>query len=128
MDRLDRGRKIRTDVMGKQLIDDVFAGADDMQLDQQEVYTAYAWCDVFERDGLAKTTRMLINIAALSVLGERDTLKLHVRAALALGCSRAEIREAIMQAGTIGGGVRATLACRAASEALVSEAAGPLAE
>ncbi|MEX2479834.1 MAG: carboxymuconolactone decarboxylase family protein [Gammaproteobacteria bacterium] len=105
--------------MGKQLIDDVFAGADDMQLDQQEMYTAYAWCDVFERDGLPRTTRMLINIASLSVLGERDTLKLHVRAALALGCSRAEIREAIMQAGTIGGGVRATLACRAASEALV---------
>ncbi len=61
---------------------------------------------------------MLINIAVLSMMGERETMKLHVRAALGLGCSRQEIREAIMQAGSVAGGVRATQACRAASEAL----------
>lgn len=122
-DRLEKGRTVREEVMGKDLIDDVFSSADDIQLEQQELYTAYAWCDIFARDALPKATRMLINIGVLSVLGERETMKLHVRAALRLGCSRSEIREAIMQAGSVGGGVRATLACRAASEALNSSPA-----
>ena len=117
-DRLEKGRAIREDVMGKELIDEVFSTADDMQLEQQELYTAYAWCDIFGRDTMPRTTRMLINIAVLSVMGERETMKLHARAALRLGCSRQEISEAIMQAGSVLGGVMATQACRAASEAL----------
>lgn len=118
MDRLSRGRQIRTDVMGKDIIDSVFDAAGDIERDQQELYTAYAWCDVFEREGLPKPTRLLINIAVLAMLGERETLKHHVRAAARLGCTQVEIREAIIQAGTLAGGVRAIHACRAADQAL----------
>jgi 4-carboxymuconolactone decarboxylase len=117
-DRVKRGRQARSEVMGKDLIDGVLERAGEMELVQQELYTAHAWCDVFLREGLPRTTRVLINIAVLSVLGEREVLKNHVRAAIRLGCTQAEIRETLMQAGTIGGGIRAVLACRAADEAL----------
>jgi 4-carboxymuconolactone decarboxylase len=117
-DRVKRGRQARSEVMGKDVIDGVLGRAGEMELVQQDLYMAHAWCDVFQREGLPRTTRLLINIAILSVLGEREVLKNHVRAAIRVGCTQAEIRETLMQAGTIGGGIRAVLACRAADEAL----------
>ena len=118
-DKVKRGRKKRSDVMGKDVIDGVFERAGEIELVQQDLYTDYAWCDVFQTGWACPARReLLINIAALSVLGERETLKHHVRAAIRMGCTQDEIRETLMQAGTIGGGIRAVLACRAADEAL----------
>jgi 4-carboxymuconolactone decarboxylase len=120
-DRLKRGRKNRSDAMGKDVIDGVLERAGEIELIQQHLYMGYAWSDIFGREGLPKTTRLLINIAALSVLGERETMKHHVRAAIRLGCTKDEVRETLMQAGTIGGGLRAVLGCRPADEALREE-------
>lgn len=100
------------------MIDTVYSAADDMQQDVQDYVSALCWGEIFNRDGLSQQVRILINIAALASIGERDTMKHHVRAAIRLGCSRTEIREAIIQAGSMTGIGRAALACRAASEAL----------
>ena len=118
LDRMERGRQLRSEVMGKEVIDRVLGNAGEIEREQQALFTAYAWCDVFDREGISKATRVLINIAVLSVLGERETMKLHVGAAARLGCTTSEIRETLIQAGAIASGVRAVLACRAADEAL----------
>ena len=115
------GRATRARIMGDELIDTVYSSADDMQQDVQDYVSALCWGEIFNRDGLSQQVRILINIAALASIGERDTMKHHVRAARRLGCSRVEIREAIIQAGSVTGIGRAALGCRAASEALGEE-------
>lgn len=117
-EQIAAGRATRAEVIGHDVIDAAYAAADDFELDQQDYVSAHSWGEVFNRPGLSKQTRLLINIATLAAMGERDTLKNHVRAAIRLGCTRIEIREAIIQAGTCAGPVRATLACRAAGAAL----------
>lgn len=117
-EQIAKGRAVRAEVIGHDVIDAVYESIDDLELDQQDFISAQSWGDIFNRPGLSKQTRLLVNIAALTAMGEQEPLKNHVRAAIRLGCSRVEVREAIIQAGTCAGPMRAALACRAASKAL----------
>jgi alkylhydroperoxidase/carboxymuconolactone decarboxylase family protein YurZ len=117
-DIFEHGRKVRSDIIGKEIVDTVFERSGPIEMDVQKVFTAFSWGEVFDRPGLPKKTRILITIATLAMIGEREPLKHHVRAGMRLGCTQEEIREAILQAGSIAGSVRAILGCRAADEAL----------
>ncbi|WP_295870773.1 carboxymuconolactone decarboxylase family protein [uncultured Zhongshania sp.] len=59
--------------------------------------------DMYARDVLPKTTRQLVAIAALSATGKQDELKLHIHAALNVGCTPQEISESIFQIGVYAG-------------------------
>ena len=58
---------------------------------------------MYARERIPHTTRQLITIATLTVLSRLDELKLHIQAALNVGCSPREIAEAIFQTFTYGG-------------------------
>jgi 4-carboxymuconolactone decarboxylase len=62
---------------------------------------------MYAREKLPHPTRQLVTVAALTVLGRTDELKLHIQAALNVGCGVEEIAEAIFQT-AIYGGVPAT--------------------
>ena len=62
---------------------------------------------MYAREKIPHTTRQLITVAALTVLSRLDELKLHIQAALNVGCSPREIAEVIFQT-AIYGGVPAT--------------------
>jgi 4-carboxymuconolactone decarboxylase len=49
------------------------------------------------------TTRQLITVAALTVLSRLDELRLHIQAALNVGCTPHEIAEVIFQTAVYGG-------------------------
>ncbi len=59
--------------------------------------------DMYARSVLPRTTRQLVAIAALSATGKQDELKLHIHAALNVGCEAKEIAEAIFQIGVYAG-------------------------
>jgi alkylhydroperoxidase/carboxymuconolactone decarboxylase family protein YurZ len=120
-EQFNHGRKVRTEIMGDEIIDQVFTRSGPVEMEVQKIFTAFTWGEVFDRPGLPKKVRILINVATLAMLGEREPLKHHVRAAVKLGCTPEEIREAILQAGSIGGSIRAILGCRAADEALTEK-------
>lgn len=116
--RFDRGRSLRSEAVGEDIVNLVFERSGPVELDAQKLFTAHGWGEVFDRPGLSKKVRLLVNVATLAMLGERETLKHHVRAAVRHGCSVEEIREAIIQAGSLVGPIRGVLGCRAADEAL----------
>ncbi|NNF99553.1 MAG: carboxymuconolactone decarboxylase family protein [Desulfobacteraceae bacterium] len=58
---------------------------------------------MYAREKLPHKTRQLVTISALTVLSRPDELKLHVKAALNVGCSVEEIVETIFQTFTYGG-------------------------
>lgn len=58
---------------------------------------------MYAREKIPHQTRQLITISALTVLERLEELKLHIYAALNVGCKPTEIAEVIFQCGIYGG-------------------------
>ena len=58
---------------------------------------------MYAREKLPHTTRQLVAVAALTVLERTEELKLHLYAALNVGCDPRDIAETIFQSGIYGG-------------------------
>jgi 4-carboxymuconolactone decarboxylase len=58
---------------------------------------------MYAREKIPHTTRQLITVACLTVLGRPEELKLHIHAALNVGCEPQEIAEVIFQSAVYGG-------------------------
>lgn len=93
----ERGLALRKEVLGEDYVARSFANADDFSRPMQELSTEYCWGNIWSRDGLSRRDRSLLNIGMISAINRPHELKLHVKAALANGLSRDEIREALLQ-------------------------------
>ena len=58
---------------------------------------------MYAREKIPHQTRQLVTVAALAVLTRPEELKLHIEAALNVGCEPGEIAETIFQTMTYGG-------------------------
>lgn len=94
----EQGLQTRREVLGAAYVDASIAGADDFSRPMQELVTQYCWGDVWNRPGLDRRTRSLLNLAMLTALNRPHELKLHVRGALNNGVTKDEIREVFLQA------------------------------
>lgn len=119
----DRGLQTRREVLGADYVDASLAGADDFMMAFQRVTTEWAWDYVWNRPGLDRRTRSLLNLAMLTALGKSPELKLHVKAALTNGVTVAEIKEVLLQASVYCGIPAGLEAFRAADEVLRAEGA-----
>ena len=96
-DLFERGMKTRREVLGADHVDASLKNADDFSRPMQELVTEYCWGDVWNRPGLDRRTRSLLNLAMLTALNRPHELRLHVRGALNNGLSKDEIREVFLQ-------------------------------
>ncbi len=80
----------------------------------------YITGQMYAREKLPHPTRQLITVAALTVLSKPDELKLHIHAALNVGCTPEEIAEVIFQT-SIYGGVPAANTALAALKSVIEE-------
>ena len=96
-DRYQNGLKTRTEVLGKAHVDRATARATDFDREFQRQITEYCWNDIWNRPGLERKTRSMLNIAMLASLGREDEFKLHVRASRNTGVTRDEVKEILMQ-------------------------------
>jgi 4-carboxymuconolactone decarboxylase len=62
----------------------------------QEAITEFAWGSIWNRPGLDRKQRSLMNIGILIALNRQLELGVHVRGAVRNGLSELEIREAVM--------------------------------
>lgn len=58
---------------------------------------------MYAREKIPHPTRQLVTVAALTVLSRPEELKLHLQAALNVGCTPGEIAEVIFQTAIYGG-------------------------
>lgn len=122
-----RGLKNRKEVLGEAHVERSFATADDFTRPFQDLITEYCWGAVWDRPGLPRKTRSLLNIAMLAALNREDEFKLHVRAAFRNGVTRDEIREVLLQTAIYCGVPAANAAFKQAREvfaAMDQEGAG----
>ncbi len=73
-------------------------------------------------------TRELITVAALTVLSRLDELRLHIHAALNVGCTPQEIAEVIFQTFTYGGIPTVNAALKVLREVLKEKGMWPITE
>ena len=113
----EQGLQTRREVLGADYVDRALAQADDFNRPLQEYVTQYCWGDIWNRPGLDRRTRSLLNLAMLTALNRPHELELHIRGALRNGVTREEIREVFLQAGMYCGVPAAVDSFRLAREA-----------
>ena len=96
-ERFDRGLATRREVLGAAYVDKAVASADDFILPLQEMVTRVAWDGIWNRPGLERRTRSMLNLAMLTALNRPHEFKLHLVGALNNGVTREEIQEVLLQ-------------------------------
>ena len=93
----DKGLATRREVLGDEYVQRSLDGADEFSKPMQELVTQYCWGDVWNRPGLERAQRSLINLAMISALNRPHELKVHVRGAVRNGVTREQIKEVFLQ-------------------------------
>jgi 4-carboxymuconolactone decarboxylase len=115
-ERYDAGLKTRREVLGAQYVDKAMAATDEFSQPFVELLNTYCWNDVWNRPGLDRKTRSMLNLAMLSALGKEHELKLHLNGALNNGLTKEQIREVLLQVAIYCGVPAAVVAFRCARE------------
>lgn len=96
-ERFHKGLETRREVLGAAYVDGSIAKATEFNWPMQELVTEYCWNAVWNRPGLDRRSRSILNLGMISALNRPHELKLHVRGALNNGLTKEEIREILLQ-------------------------------
>ncbi|PLB39986.1 AhpD-like protein [Aspergillus candidus] len=94
----EQGLQTRRAVVGEAHVERSLSSANAFTRPMQDIVTEFAWGNVWNRPGLDRKQRSLINIGMLTALNRSLELGVHVRGAVNNGLSELEIREAIIHA------------------------------
>jgi 4-carboxymuconolactone decarboxylase len=94
----EKGLKTRREVLGAEYVDNSLKNADAFNMPMQELVTEYCWNEIWNRPGLDRRTRSIINLSMITALNRPHELKLHVKGAINNGLSKEEIQEVFLQA------------------------------
>jgi 4-carboxymuconolactone decarboxylase len=83
---------------------------------------------LYAREKVPHPTRQLVTVAVLTVLSRPEELKLHIQAALNVGCAPQEIAEVIFQTFTYGGIPTVNTALKVLREVLTEKGQWPIQE
>ena len=99
MDReqLERGLKIRREVLGDEYVDRALNNVDDFNSDFQDILNDYCWGGTWGRGVLSKQQRSILNLGMLAALGRSQEFGLHFRGAINNGLTQEELKEVLIQ-------------------------------
>lgn len=96
-EKFERGLETRRSVLGDAYVDRSLASADRFSWPMQKLATEYCWDEIWNRPGLDRRSRSLVNLGMLSALNRPHELKVHIRAALNNGLTKDELQEVLLQ-------------------------------
>lgn len=99
----ENGLKLRKEVLGAAHVERSMANMDEFTRPLQEVVTELGWGKFWTRPGLTRKERSLITLGVLAALGRPHELQVHTKGALNNGCTKDEIREALIHVGCYAG-------------------------
>ncbi|MEW6630143.1 MAG: carboxymuconolactone decarboxylase family protein [Pseudomonadota bacterium] len=99
----ERGLEIRKAVLGADYVENALNNADDFSADFQKLVTEYCWGAGWGRTTLTRRDKSLLNLVMLGLMNRNHEFKLHLKGAITNGCSRDEIRDALIQLAIYGG-------------------------
>jgi len=110
-----QGIKTRREVLGDKYVDAALNNANEFNQGLQDLLNEYCWGDGWNRGGLSKRDRSLINLGMLTALGKTHEVAVHTRGAKNNGLSNEEIASVFLQAAVYCGVPAAVDSFRAAS-------------
>ena len=114
----DIGLSARREVLGAEYVDNSLKSTNDFMMAFQHITTEWCWGYAWNRPGLDRKTRSMLNLAMLTALNRAPEIKLHTRGAINNGLTVDEIKEVLLHA-TVYCGIPAGLdAFKAANEVL----------
>lgn len=117
-DCFKRGLKTRREVLGAEYVDKSLEQADEFSWAMQELTTEWCWDGTWNRPGLDRRSRSILNLGMIAAVGRSHEFKIHVRGAFNNGITKEELKEILIQIGTYCG-VPAAMDCfRVAQEVL----------
>jgi 4-carboxymuconolactone decarboxylase len=96
-DAFEKGLKTRREVLGAEYVDQSIQNTDEFNRPLQELVTEYCWNEIWNRPGLDRKTRSIVNLAMITALNRPHELKLHIKGAINNGLTTDEIREIFLQ-------------------------------
>jgi 4-carboxymuconolactone decarboxylase len=96
-DKFERGLQMRRSVLGDAYVDRALNSASAFDWPIQKLATEYCWDEIWNRPGLDRRSRSLLNLGMLAALNRPRELKAHIRGALNNGLSKAELAEVFLQ-------------------------------
>lgn len=95
--KFQSGLATRKAVLGAEYVEKSIAEADDFSWPMQQLTTEYCWDEIWNRPGLDRRSRSLLNLGMISALNRPHELRLHVRGAINNGITPAELQEVFLQ-------------------------------
>lgn len=114
----ERGLALRKRIFGGAAVEQRIAALGEFGAPLQQMINGYAYGDLWHRPGLAPKARSLVMVAMMAAAGRPNELRVHVKGAIAHGCSAEEIREVLLHVALYCGIPAAIEAHQVALEAL----------
>jgi 4-carboxymuconolactone decarboxylase len=92
----DRGLALRTEMFGREAVEQRVAAFGEFGKPLQHIINAYAYGDVWSRSALPAATKSLAMIAMMAAAGHPNELRVHLKGALKNGCSAEQIQEILL--------------------------------
>jgi 4-carboxymuconolactone decarboxylase len=96
-EKFKRGLATRCEVLGDNYVRESLNKANEFNWPMQQLVTEYCWDEIWNRPGLDRKQRSILNLGMMCALNRPHELKLHVRGALNNGLTREQIREVLLQ-------------------------------
>ena len=91
-----QGLKLRQEMFGKEAVEQRMNAFGAFGEPLQNIINAYAYGDVWSRPALPMATKSLAMIAMMAAVGRPTELRVHVKGALANGCTAEQIQEILL--------------------------------
>lgn len=109
-EKFERGLETRRAVLGAEYVDSSLEQADEFNWAMQQLTTEWCWDEIWNRPGIERRDRSILNLGMTAALNRPHEFKLHLRGALNNGLTRDELKEIFLQIGVYCG-VPAALDC-----------------
>ncbi|WP_213453711.1 carboxymuconolactone decarboxylase family protein [Rhizomonospora bruguierae] len=96
-ERFAAGLQIRRQVLGTDHVDRSLKNVSEFSSPVQTYVTETCWGDIWSRGDIDRRTRSLLNLVMLTALNRMHEFGVHVRGAVANGCTVDEIKGALLQ-------------------------------
>jgi 4-carboxymuconolactone decarboxylase len=95
-DLREKGLKLRKEMFGDDAVEQRMKAFGAFGEPLQNIINAYAYGDVWSRSALPMATKSLAMIAMMAAVGRPTELRVHVKGALANGCTAEQIQEILL--------------------------------
>ncbi|QEX22755.1 4-carboxymuconolactone decarboxylase [Hypericibacter adhaerens] len=96
-EKFERGLVTRREVLGAEYVDNSLRTADAFSWPLQKLTTEWCWDEIWNRPGLDRRSRSILNLGMISALNRPHELRLHLRGAVNNGLTKDEILEILLQ-------------------------------